>query len=88
MTPVWMAHLLDGSTWSAQQRCRQVAKERAGPQMDRRVTTSLIRMAMMMTMTMMIMTMTMLMTNLLENDKREEATVRFDGFDSGTGEDT
>ena len=56
--------------------------------MDRRVTTSLIRMAMMMTMTMMIMTMTMLMTNLLENDKREEATVRFDGFDSGTGEDT
>ena len=44
----------------------------------------------MMTMTVMtvLLMTTTLMINLLESDKREEATVRFDGFDSGTGDDT
>ena len=43
---------------------------------------------MMNIMTMVIILMMMMVINLLEIDKRGEATVRFEGFDSGTGDDT
>ena len=43
---------------------------------------------MMILMMIRVMMLMMMMINLLEIDKREEPTVRLEGFDSGTGDDT